>query len=278
MSERMKALSPEDYQEPRCLLDTEPFTGARVQPVPQRRIIEKMDEYMSRRDYAGAERHLNYWLAEAREGHDRQGELMLHNELVGHFRKVGKKAEALEHAQEAIALLEALELTASVTGGTTYVNAATAYSAFGEAETALALFEKARDAYEGEERTGPELLGGLYNNMALACAELGRYGEAYALFDKAMAQMEKHPGGELEQAITCLNIADAVFAEQGVSGAERIRSLLDRGWALLKNTEAPRDGYFAFVCEKCAPGFAAYGYEDAAGELQRWSEEIYAGS
>ena len=36
--------------------------GERLRAVPQQRIIEKMDEYMSRRDYAGAERHLLYWL------------------------------------------------------------------------------------------------------------------------------------------------------------------------------------------------------------------------
>ena len=33
-----------------------------IKPVPQRRIVDKMNEYMSRRDYAGAERHLLYWL------------------------------------------------------------------------------------------------------------------------------------------------------------------------------------------------------------------------
>ena len=36
-----------------------------IRPVPQQRIIEKMNEYMSRRDYAGAQRHLLYWLEEA---------------------------------------------------------------------------------------------------------------------------------------------------------------------------------------------------------------------
>ena len=56
-------LQKEDYEEPRCVLCGEPY-GAEppVQAVPQQRIIQKMDEYMSRRDYAGAERHLLYWL------------------------------------------------------------------------------------------------------------------------------------------------------------------------------------------------------------------------
>ena len=57
-----------------------------IRPVPQQRIIEKMDEYMSRRDYAGAERHLLYWLEEAAQGQDLRGQLLIRNELIGHYR------------------------------------------------------------------------------------------------------------------------------------------------------------------------------------------------
>ena len=62
-------LQPEDYAEPRCLLCDEPYGKTpEVKAVPQQRIIEKMNDYMSRRDYAGAERHLLYWLEEAKLG------------------------------------------------------------------------------------------------------------------------------------------------------------------------------------------------------------------
>ena len=64
-------LGPEDYAEPRCLLCDEPYGMApEVKPVPQQRIVEKVNDYMSRRDYAGVERHLKYWLEEARLGND----------------------------------------------------------------------------------------------------------------------------------------------------------------------------------------------------------------
>ena len=55
MTENSNILKAEDYIEPRCVLCDEPY-GAEpaAKSVPQRRIIEKMDEYMSRRDYAGA--------------------------------------------------------------------------------------------------------------------------------------------------------------------------------------------------------------------------------
>ncbi len=275
-----KPITPEDYAEPRCLLGDERWgSSPAVIPVPQGRIIEKLDEYMSRRDYDGAEKHLLYWLAEAEQGLDRRGRLMLCNELVGHYRKVGQRDKAFFYAEEALRLLDELGYDGSVTGGTTRVNAATAYSAFGENEKALALFEKARADYEGDRRADPSLLGGLYNNMALACRALGRYEEAFGLFDRALEQMGRVSGGCLEQAITCLNMADAAAEQQGQEAAKaRVRELLDRAWTLLREGDAPRDGYYAFVLEKCAPGFADHGDKERASELQKLSEALYAGA
>ena len=277
MNDVNKPLGPEDYAEPACLLCGEPY-GAEptIRAVPQQRIIEKLDEYMSRRDYAGAERHLLYWMEEARLGQDLRGQLMLANELIGHYRKVGDRDKALHWVDEALRLLGTLDFAGSVSAGTTYVNAATACNAFGANERALALFEKARAVYESGVQVRPELLGGLYNNMALANQALGRYDEAFALYDKAMEQMGKLPGGALEQAITCLNMADAVAARDGLEDGEtRIFALLDRAWDLLQDGAAPRNGYYAFVCEKCAPSFAYYGYFLAADELKKEAARIY---
>ena len=270
-------LRPEDYAEPACLLCGEPFGAEeRIRAVPQQRIAEKLDEYMSRRDYAGAERHLLYWMEEARLGRDKRGQLMLANELIGHYRKTGEREKAFARVDEALALLDELDFDGSLSAGTSYVNAATACSAFGENERALALFEKARAIYEAAPAVRPELLGGLYNNMALACKALGRYDEAFALYDRAMEQMGKLPGGKLEQAITCLNVADTVAAQQGLEAGEtRIFALLDEAWELLRDEAAPRNGYYAFVCEKCAPSFAYYGYFLAAEELQKEAARIY---
>lgn len=270
-------LQPEDYVEPRCVLCDEPYgKEPQVKPVPQDRIIRKMDEYMSRRDYKGAERHLKYWLAEAKAGFDKRGELLVQNELVGHFRKTANKDGAFESAKEALRLLKELDFENNVSAGTTYINIATAFNAFGENEKSIALFEKAKAVYENHENTAPELLGGLYNNMALTYVAMGEFEKAYPLYDKAYKVMENFRGGELEQAITLLNLADAYNAELGSEKAEdKINGLVDRAYDLLKNTKAPHDGYYAFVCEKCAPSFSYYGYFAAAAELKKTAEEIY---
>ena len=44
-----------------------------VRRVPRRRIMDKVDEYMGRRDYAGVERLLLYWLKEAEACRDDDG-------------------------------------------------------------------------------------------------------------------------------------------------------------------------------------------------------------
>ncbi|MBQ7740834.1 MAG: tetratricopeptide repeat protein [Eubacterium sp.] len=268
-------LGPEDYAEPRCLLCDEPYgVTPEVRAVPQQRIIEKMNDYMSRRDYAGAERHLLYWLEEAKLGFDKGGELMIRNELVGHYRKTGEREKAFENADIALALIDELSFEGTVSSGTTYINIATAYNAFGENEKSIELFKKAAAAYENNS-VEPSLLGGLYNNMALTYVALGEYDSAYPLYDKALEVMKDVRNGELEQAITCLNIADALEAQYGEEAEKRIFELVDRAYECLNLESTERDGYYAFVCEKCAPVFSYYGYFIQADELKKRAESIY---
>ena len=279
MDDVKKTIEAKDYAEPRCPLSGETY-GSHPEyiPVPQMRIIEKMNEYMGRRDYEGAERHLKYWLTEALLGQDRRGELMIRGELIGHYRKTGNREAALKEVDEVLRLLREMNYEKSLSAGTAYVNAATACNAFGENERSLELFEKARSVYESSSRTDPELLGGLYNNMGLLYTSLSRYDDAFRLYDLAMEMMRKCPGGELEMAITCLNRADALSAKYGTEAAEKdIYDLLDKALDLLKNTEAPKDGYYAFVLEKCAPTFKYYGYFTDAEELKQEAEQIYKG-
>ncbi len=271
-------LSPEDYKEPACLLCGEPYGAApQVKMIPQERIIAKMDEYMSRRDYAGAERHLLYWLEEARLGGDERGELLVRNELVGHYRKVGEREKAFAQADGALALLQKLGFESGRTAGTTYVNCATAMNAFGENERADELFGKAAEAYEKMDPPRPDLLGGLYNNRGLACAAAGRFEEAFSSYEKALEQMKTVPGGGLECAITNLNMAEALEKRDGMEASEKeIGTLLEEAYELLMHPDAPQDGYYAFVLEKCAPTFSYYGYFLMAKEISDRSGEIYA--
>ena len=191
MTNRNFPLFKEEYEEPRCVLCMDQDAPT---PIPQRRVREKLDEYMSRRDYAGAERHLNYWLAEARQNGDLRGEFFLRNEMMGHYRKAGNRDQAILNANEGVNLIERLGFENTLSAGTAYVNAATVYDAFGMPQRSIELFEKARAIYEGSLPETDGRLGGLYNNMGLAYMALKRFGEAYAAFLKALDVMAKVEG------------------------------------------------------------------------------------
>ena len=277
MSSDKGYLEPFDYAEPRCLLCDEPF-GAKVEvkPIPQDRVIAKMDELMSRRDYKGCERHLKYWLEEAILGNDKKGELLVRNEMVGHYRKTGEKENAFLSAEAALKLLDELDFEGSVSSGTTYLNIATAYNAFGEFEKAAECFEKAKGIYESSDSVSPFLLAGLYNNMGLNYVSLEKFGDAYALYDKAIELLETIDNGALETAITYLNIADALKIQKGFENAEiEIFDFLDKAFDCFDDERIERNGYYAFVCEKCAAGFSYYGYFYAADELNERAKKIY---
>lgn len=270
-------IGPEDYAEPRCLLCDEPYgKEPPVKSIPQARIIEKMDEYMAARDYAGAERHLNYWLEEARLGHDSRGELLIRNESIGFYRKRGNKEKTHENIKEALSLITSLGMEKSRTGGTTYVNVATGYNSFGENEEAIKYFALAREAYLSLDTVPPELLGGLYNNTGLCLCALGRYEEAHRAYDSAYEIMKKTKGAELEVAITCLNRADTYEAQLGSEECEgKVAELLDEAYDLFDAPGLEKDGYYAFVCVSCAPTFEHYGYFLAANELKKRANEYY---
>jgi len=265
-------LTKEDYSEPCCPLDLHP----EVTPIPIRRVLAKLDGYLGQNDYAAGERLLLNWLREADACGDRQGKLTVLNEQIGIYRKMGKASECLAAINAALALMQELQMEDAVTGGTTYVNAATGYKALGRAADALPLYRRAQAVYEARLAPDDDRLAALYNNMALTLTALEQYREAEELFGKALAIMEQRPHGEAEAAITCLNLADLICAEEGYeAGEERIEAYLRRAEALLDTEDLPRDGNYAFVCEKCAPVFGCYGYFYTEETLKQRAREIY---
>ena len=259
-----------DYTEPNCPFDASMWTGTPEETVPVRRVMEKSDEFLSRDDFKAAEKHLLYWLESAEAFRDIRGAFFLHNELIGFYRKTGNEVRAAEEIAAAFSLTEDERIGRDNTGfATLCVNAATAKKAFGHAEKALPLFKQAQEIYERELKPDDGRLGGLYNNMALAFADLEQWDDADAYFLKAIDVMSHVENGELEQAISYLNLAD-IQAEDD----PKIEEYLDRAKKLLDTETLPRDSYYAFVADKCAPVFEGYGRREYAQELMKRKAEI----
>lgn len=242
------------------------------------RILAKLDEHLHKNDYLSAERHLRYWLDEARNTADAPKELLVTNELMGLYRKLGKRDEALACVANAMRLIEEQGIGEQIGAATSYLNAATVYKAFGMASDSLPIFERARTIYETCLAPNDSRLGGLYNNMALTLVDLGRFGEANELYRRAIDVMQQVEGGSLEVAITYLNMASAAEAELGLLDAdEQIGELLQQAENLLEAHEN-RDGYYAFVCEKCATVFGYYGRFLYENQLKERARRIYDGN
>lgn len=239
------------------------------------RILEKLDGYLGKNDYSSAERHLLYWCNEAVSGNDLKTELLMRNELMGLYRKLGRGEEALRCVVEALEKIEKNGISEQVGAATTFLNCATVYKAFGMASESIPLFERARAVYERELAKDDARLGGLYNNMALSLVDLERFDEADELYSKAIEIMSATDGGDLEVAITYLNMATAEEKRRGLLDAdEKISEYLDIAEKIL-DEHSERDGYYAFVCEKCASVFEYYGRFFYGKELSERARRIY---
>ncbi len=241
----------------------------------QKDILNTLDSYLHINDYLCAEKHLLKYLEQVIENNDFSTEILLRNELMGLYRKLGRRAEALKTVEAVITLIKEKGIENNIGSATTFLNSATVYKAFDMAEESIVLFEKAKAIYEGKLSPDDERLGGLYNNMALTLVDLKRFDEAKALNEKAIGIMKNRP---LEIAITYLNMANAAEAEKGILDAhEEISQYLEKAKTLLEGYEN-RDGYYAFVCEKCASVFGYFGDFLYDEELQRRARRIYEGS
>ncbi len=285
---RRREMDRNDYTDPQCPFCTDQYKDVPpVHPVDVARITDRLDADLAKNDYAAAERHLRYWIAEAENGRDARGLLSLKNELMGLMRKLGREKEALAAADEAMSLIKQIGLEDTVTAGTTYVNTATVYKAFGRAAEAIPIYEKAAAIFERELHDGDMRLGSLYNNMGLALVDMAVAADGpslaetyYERADKAYAGalrcMSKAEQGAQEMAVTYLNMADELSARYGFENAEdAIYECLEKARELLDDPELVRDGYHAFICEKCAPTFGFYGLGAFEKELAERARSIY---
>ncbi len=267
-----------DYKEPACpLCDGEEFyypkKDAPLGRIPVDRIICKIDGLLDKNNVEEAGRLLVYWRNEAIALRDQSGELAMESELVGHYRKQGDKEQGLRSCHRALTLIKELSQEEMASGATVLINCATAYKAFGMAKDALPLYRRAEEVYRQVLSPHDPRFGGLYNNMALALVDVKDTDGAEKAYRAALAVMAQAENGEAECAITYINLAH--MYEQ-CHQPDKIGDCLKNAYALLKKDTLPRDGYYAFVLEKCAPSFGYFGDIAAYQELKQAAEDIYA--
>lgn len=241
--------------------------------VPIARILEKLDELFSRNDLAAVGRLLEYWENEARILNDERGLLEILNEEIGYFRRTGDQERGLLAVEEAFALIEKLELFDNESAGTLYLNGATTMKAFGKTKEALEYYGKAKKIYESTIAPNDYKMAAFYNNVSSAYKELGDTEAAeQACFD-AIAILEQSDRYNGEIAVTHVNLAHLYYDRDSFD--ERVYEHMEKAWELLSSSNNVHDGNFAFLCSKCYPSFAYFGYIEYEKKLKEMTEKIY---
>ena len=242
--------------------------------IPVSRIINKLDELLSKNEMSEVTRLLDNWRREAAQTGDLSGELSIVNEQLGHFRKIQNREAGLESVDRSIELVKLLNIENEVSGATVLLNAATTLKAFGKAEKALPIYDKTYSVYSEKLDKNDARLGGFFNNKGLTFQDLCRFDEAKDCYKKALKIMKKVEGGLADCAVTYVNLAH-LFEKSMDDSEEAINTSLEKAQRILDGDEIERNSYYAFVCSKCAPSFDYFGFFYYANELKERSKRIY---
>lgn len=237
------------------------------------KFFETLDAYFAKQEIGQVDPFLVSSLEQAKEEEDYGAYITICNEMIGFYRSVSAFEKAYAAAEDVLLLMEELQMEHTEHFATTLLNAATAYRAAGDYETALRYYRQALQIYNGILPPQDYRYAGLYNNMSILLEKMDRNDEAIACANQALTIIETLEGGEMETATTLTNLALLHFK---VSQPAQARELLERAIALFErsgeNTDAHYSGALAGVAEayyrmQDYEKALAY-YEKALGEVK----------
>ena len=178
-----------------------------------REVLQRFDALLAEGRVSEAGAWLDTAAEECRKNGDYAAAVTVFNEIEGFWRAAGDRDRSFAAAESAIALLESAGLTGGVDYATTLLNYATAKSAFGYGEEALALFRRAEVIYDARLSENDYRFASLYNNMAQSLLRLRRASEAARYFNRSLALLEHTEDSEDEKATCCVNLSFCLMAE-----------------------------------------------------------------
>ena len=239
------------------------------------RILKEFNELIEKNRKEEAEQFLNHKIEEARKHGEWKAEIKFLNELMQFYSNAEKKDLGLKVMEEVLSLAKQHEMTDSLFYGMILLNAATAMSAFGDANGAMELYEDAYAIYEEKLHPNDFRFAGLYNKMGVACEETGQFERAEECFNKALMIMERLPRGEMELAVTHTNLA-SMYHQAGKE--EKVEFHLQKTKKYFDSKRVIRDGYYAHTCVTCIPILEKLGYIEMAEELKERARRVYEGA
>lgn len=238
------------------------------------KFFETLDAYFANQELDKVDPFLVSSLEQAKEEEDYGAYITICNEMIGFYRSISAFEKAYVAAEDVLLLMEELQMENTEHFATTLLNAATAYRAAGDYETALRYYRQALQIYNGILPPQDYRYAGLYNNMSILLEKMEENEEAISYANKALEIIETLEGGEMETATTLTNLALLYFK---TSQTEKAKELLERALALFEksgeNTDAHYSGALAGVAEAWYRmqdyGKALIYYEKALEEVKK---------
>ncbi len=238
--------------------------------------IAELDSYFARENLAGAGECLLEWRKRAADCGDKSGELTVLNEMIGYYRQTKAEKEGMASIFDAFALIDKLKISGEISAATVYLNGATTMKSFGKSAEAMEFYERTQKIYKEKLPENSPLEAGLYNNMALALQDLKDFDKSEKYFRRAIEITQKISGGELETAVSFVNLAHLLYEKD--NECEEVNALMEKALSLLENPAFFGYDKYAFTCRKCAPSFGFFGFFIAEKILNERADKIYAGS
>lgn len=273
-------IDPFDYKEPNCPLCNGkdfyyPKKHSPKGSIPVNRIIEKLEHAFNKNDMLEAQRLLEYWQLEAQELLDKKGELSVVNEMLGLYRKLNHKQKAYQSIQRAVKLIEELKIEKEFSCGSIYLNIATTFKAIEKTVEGLPFYDKAFEIFSASPNRSKDLMSGFYNNKAVALASLGKNEDALLCYEKALEHLKNTPNEFTDSAITLINLCHLYYQMDDI---EKAKECVKKAILLLEDERVIKNGYYAYVLEKCLPAIVHFGYDNKADEYEKIIKEIYEGN
>ncbi len=233
------------------------------------KFYETLDSYFAKQEIGQVDPFLVSSLEQAKTEEDYGAYISICNEMIGFYRSVSAFEKAYAAAEDVLLLMEELQMEHTEHFATTLLNAATAYRAAGDYETALRFYKQSLQIYDAILSPQDYRYAGLYNNMSILLEKMNENEEAIAYAKKALEIIETLKGGEMETATTLTNLALLYFK---VSQAQKAKELLEKALSLFgqsgENTDAHYSGALAGVAE------AWYRMEDYEKALEYYEKAL----
>ncbi len=208
---------------------------------------------------------------QAEKAQDMESLLVILNESMGYHRSVGSR-EAVKEAEAAIALTGRMELAGTVHEGTTWLNAATVYRAFGMLEEAEDWYKKVLEIYKKELEAEDMRLASLYNNLSSLYADKEEFSQAIDALFMALAILEKKSGTEIERAVSFTNLTINYLRDNQIEKAEEA---IEQALSLFESQPGERDAHYGMaLAGKAEIHFVKREYLDAILIYKQALEEI----